>query len=126
MPMGSGAGLIANEGVQKELKLSDEQASEADAVASDVREKHYSDFAKLRDLGAQERFEKTAEIVRTMTSETNKGLADVLEPEQMKRYRQIQIQHVGLMTFTEPEVQSKLKLTDDQAGRIRRINADSR
>jgi hypothetical protein len=125
MPMGGGAGLIANEGVQKELKLTDEQTSKAEAVARDVREKHHGDFAKLQDLDAQERSEKTAEIVRTMISETNKALADVLKPEQMKRYRQIQLQQLGLMAFTEPEVQSKLKLTDDQVGQIRRINADS-
>jgi hypothetical protein len=125
MPMGGGAGLIANEAVQKELKLTDEQASKAEAVALDVRKKHQGDFVKLKDINARERFEKVAEIVRTMTSETNKGLADVLKPEQMKRYRQIQLQQLGLMAFTEPEVQSKLKLTDDQVGRIRRINADS-
>jgi hypothetical protein len=125
MPMGGGAGLIANAAVQKELKLTDEQTSKAEAVARAVREKYHGDFAKLEDLDAQVRSEKTAEIVRTMTSETNKGLADVLKPEQMKRYRQIQLQQLGLMAFTEPEVRSQLKLTDDQVGRIRRINADS-
>ena len=125
MPMGGGAGLIANEGVQKELKLTDEQTSKAQAVARDVRERHHGEFDKVQDLDAQKRSEKMAEIVRTMISETNKGLADVLKPEQMKRYRQIQFQHLGLMAFTEPEVQSKLKLTDDQVGQIRRINADS-
>jgi Spy/CpxP family protein refolding chaperone len=125
MPMGGGAGLISNQGVQKELKLTDEQTSKAEAVARDVREKHHGDFAKLQDLDAQERSEKTAEIVRTMTRETNKALADVLKPEQMNRYRQIQLQHLGLRALTEPEVQSKLKLTDDQVGQIRRLNADS-
>jgi hypothetical protein len=58
-----------------------------------------------------------------MTSETNKGLADVLKPEQMKRYRQIQLQQLGRMAFAEPDVQSKLKLSDEQVGRIRTINA---
>ena len=125
MPMGGGAGLIANKDVQKELKLTDEQTAKAEAAARVVREKHHGDFAKLDDLDAQERFEKTAEIVRTMTGETNKALADVLKPEQMKRYRQIQLQHLGLMAFTEPDVRSKLKLTDAQVGRIGRINADS-
>jgi hypothetical protein len=125
LPMGGGAGLIANEGVQKELKLTDEQISKAEAVARKVREKYRDAFAKFQDLGAQERREKMTEVVRTMTSETNKGLAEVLKPEQMKRYRQIQLQQLGLMAFTEPEVQSKLKLTGDQVGRIRRINADS-
>jgi len=125
MPLGGGAGLIANEGVQKELKLTDEQTSKAEAVAREVREKYHGEFAKVEDLDAQKRSEKMAEIVRTMISETNKGLADVLKPEQMKRYRQIQLQQLGLRAFTEPEVQSKLKLTDDQVGQIRRINADS-
>jgi hypothetical protein len=125
MPMGGGAGLIANQGVQKELKLTAEQTSKAEAVARDVRAKHHGEFAKVDDLNAQERPEKMAEIVRAMTSETNKGLADVLKPEQMKRYRQIQLHQLGLMAFTEPEVRSKLKLTDDQVGQIRKINADS-
>ena len=125
MPMGGGAGLIANKDVQRELKLTDEQTAKAEAAARVVREKHHGDFAKLDDLDPQERFEKTAEIVRTMTGETNKALADVLKPEQMKRYRQIQLQHLGLMAFTEPDVRSKLKLTDAQVGRIGRINADS-
>jgi len=125
VPLGGGAGLIANEGVQKELKLTDEQTSKAEAVAREVREKYHGEFAKVEDLDAQKRSEKMAEIVRTMTSETNKALAEVLKPEQMKRYRQIQLQQLGLRAFTEPDVQSKLKLTDDQVGQIRRINADS-
>ena len=125
MPMGGGAGLIANQAVQKELKLTKEQASNSEAVARAVRAKHHGEFDKVEDLDAQKRSEKTAEIVRTMISETNKGLADVLTPEQMKRYRQVQLQQLGLWAFTEPEVQSKLKLTDDQLGQIRKINADS-
>jgi hypothetical protein len=125
MPMGGGAGLIANQDVQKELKLTKEQTSKAEAGARAVREKYHGEFAKFDELDAQARFEKTAEIVRNMTSETNKGLADVLKPEQMKRYRQIQLQQLDLMAFTEPDVQSQLKLSDEQVGLIRRINAES-
>jgi hypothetical protein len=125
MPMGGGAGLIANQDVQKELKLTKEQTSKAEAGARAVREKYHGEFAKFDELDAQARFEKTAEIVRNMTSETNKGLADVLKPEQMKRYRQIQLQQLDLMAFTEPDVQSQLKLSDEQVGLIRKINAES-
>ena len=125
MPMGGGAGLVANQGVQKELKLTKEQTTKAEAVARAVREKYHGEFAKFEELDAQARFEKTAEIVQNMTSETNQGLADVLNPEQMKRYRQIQLQQLGLLAFTEPDVQSKLKLSDEQVGRIRKINAES-
>jgi hypothetical protein len=123
--MGGGAGLLMNEGVQKELKLDSDQVSKAESIVRDVREKHQGDFAKLQDLDAQERREKMAEIGRAMTSETNKALADVLKPEQMKRYRQIQLQQQGLTAFTEPDVQAKLKLSDDQVGQIRRIAADN-
>jgi hypothetical protein len=125
MPMGGGAGLIANQDVQKELKLTKEQTSKAEAVARAVREKYHGEFAKFEELDARARLDKMAEIVRNMTSETNKGLADVLKPEQMKRYRQIQLQQIGVMAFTEPDVQSKLKLNDEQVGRIRKINTES-
>jgi hypothetical protein len=125
MTMGGGAGLIANQDVQKELKLTKEQTSKAEAVARAVREKYHGEFAKFEELDAQARFEKTAEIVRNMSSETNEGLADVLKPEQMKRYRQIQLQQIGLMAFTEPDVQSKLKMSDEQVSRIRKINPQS-
>jgi hypothetical protein len=123
--MGGGAGLLMNEGVQKELKLDSDQVSKVETAVREVREKHQGDFAKLQDLDAQERREKMAELGRTINGETNKALADILKPEQMKRYHQIQRQQMGLLAFTEPEVQVKLKLTDDQVGQIRRIAADN-
>jgi hypothetical protein len=39
MPMGGGAGLVANQDVQKELRLTKEQTSKAEAVARTVRDK---------------------------------------------------------------------------------------
>jgi hypothetical protein len=125
MPMGGGVGLIANHDVQKELKLTREQTSKAEDVARDVRAKYHGEFAKIEELDSQTRFEKTAETVGNITSETNKGLADVLTPNQMKRDR-FQLQQLGLMAFTEPDVQSKLELGDEKVGRIRKINAESK
>ncbi len=123
--MGGGAGLLMNEGVQKELKLTDEQTAKVESIARDVREKHQGDFAKLQDLDAQERREKMAELGRTMNGETNKALADVLKPEQMKRYHQIQLQAQGVQAFASPEVQSKLKLTADQKEKLQAIGQES-
>ena len=53
MLMGGGAGLIANHDVQKELKLTKEQTSQAEAVARAVREKYHDEFAKFEELDAQ-------------------------------------------------------------------------
>src|SRR5581483_4254651 len=56
------AGLINNEGVQKELKLDEDQIKKAQAAVEKVREKHQDDFAKLQDLSQEERREKMTAI----------------------------------------------------------------
>jgi Spy/CpxP family protein refolding chaperone len=122
---GGGLGLLSNPGVQKELKLESDQTSKVEAIATSIREKHSNDFAKLRDLEGQERQEKAAELNKSVTSEVNKALADVLKPDQVKRFNQIRIQVQGLQAFADPDVQAKLNLDADQKQKIRSIAQDS-
>src|SRR5438132_2019928 len=49
--------LLMNEGVQKEIKLTDEQKKKIQTVNQEVRAKHKDDFAKLQDLPFAERGE---------------------------------------------------------------------
>ena len=50
-------------------------------------------------------------------------LAEIFEPEQLKRFRQIALQCEGPMVFREPEIANALKLTPIQKRRIRAIEA---
>jgi len=118
--------LLQNTGVQKELKLSDEQIQKIKDVTQKIQEKHKDDFAALAKVDQQERREKGQELFKTIGEETEKGLADVLKPEQSKRLKQIGLQQRGGQAFDDEEVQKDLKLTDDQKDKIKTLNEDAR
>jgi Spy/CpxP family protein refolding chaperone len=119
---GGGAALLTNKGVQKELKVTDEQASKLDTFAQEMRDKQREQFEKFRDIPKDERREKMQEMTRTMNAELLKGLGNILHPEQVKRFEQIQLQQAGPAAFMMPRAQEGLKLTDDQKSKVREIN----
>jgi len=121
---GGGAAFLMAPNVQKDLKLSDEQTGKVQDVLRDVREKHSADFQGLRDLSAEERPEKMRSLNKTVSDEVKSGLK--LSDEQAKRYDQIALQMQGLQAFSDPTVQAKLKLTDDQKSKIREIAGSGR
>jgi Spy/CpxP family protein refolding chaperone len=128
---GGGAGggtamLLNNEGVQKELKLTDDQIAQVKKVSQEVREKFKGEFEKMKDVDKAQRGEKGAELFKKVNDETNKSLASVLKPEQAKRLHQIQLQIGGSEALTEPDVEKALKLTDDQKDKIKTIREDAR
>ena len=122
---GGPAGLIENVGVQQELKLDNEQVEKAKAAVAKVREKHSADRAKLQDLSQEERREKSTAINQAVSEETMQALADVLKPEQIKRFKQIELQRRGAEAFTALEVQNALKLTGEQKEKIKTIAGDA-
>lgn len=118
--------LLSNKSVQEELKLSDEQATKAQQAAREVREKHQGDFEKIRELQGEEQRTKRQEVMKAYGEDSRKAMAGVLQPEQAKRLRQIELQASGAQAFANPEVQEALKLTAEQKEKIRDIGEDSR
>jgi hypothetical protein len=53
------------------------------------------------------------------------GLSKVLDADQLKRLRQIELQQKDYMAFTDPYVQKELKLNDDQKARLKEIVDDT-
>jgi Spy/CpxP family protein refolding chaperone len=124
---GGAAMILANKGVQQELKASDEQAKKLNALAEEIGEKNRGVFAKLQDLSQDERRAKMAEIARDTNTEVRKNLAEILKPEQVKRFEQIQLQQMGLMAAPDmPRVQETLKLTDDQKAKLAALQTEQR
>jgi Spy/CpxP family protein refolding chaperone len=119
---GGGAMLLTNKGVQKELKVTDEQASKLETLAQETRDKQREAFEKLQDLPQEERREKFQALAVTMNADIRKGLDGILKPEQVKRFEQIQVQQAGSNAFNTPRVVAALKLTDDQKSKIQAIN----
>jgi Spy/CpxP family protein refolding chaperone len=122
--MGGPGMLLQNSGVQKELKLSDEQIQKIKDISQKIQDKHKGDFEALAKVDQQERREKFQELFKSIGEETEKALAEVLKPEQAKRLKQISLQQRGSQAFNDDEVQKDLKLTDDQKDKIKTLNED--
>ena len=126
-PGGGGVGgLLQNESVQKELKIDAAEAEKLKAAVQKVQDLHKDDLAKIRDITDQtERRQKGQEVGRTISNETLKEVSSILSPDQLKRLKQIQLQQAGIGAFTQPDVQTALKLTDEQKDAVKTISEDA-
>jgi Spy/CpxP family protein refolding chaperone len=128
-PRGGGrggiAGLVENESVQKELKIDADQAAKVKEAIQKVQDKHKDEFAKLQDLGQDERRTKSRELNKVVSDECLTALNDVLKPEQIKRLKQIELQQAGAEAFTRADVQKTLSLQDEQKEKIKTITDDA-
>jgi Spy/CpxP family protein refolding chaperone len=121
---GGGIGmLLMNKSVQDELKLTDEQKDKIKTAMEKVREDQKDAFATLRDRQAKE--EDRNEARKKVTEATTKALDGILTKDQDKRVKQIQLQQEGPRAFVNPDVQSALKLSDDQKDKIKTIVEDT-
>ena len=115
--------LLTNEGVQKELKITKDQAEKFTKAAQEQGAKMREAF---QDAGGD--MDKLREIMTKLRAESEKAAAklaaDTLKPEQVKRLQQMALQANGLRSFTKPEVQKALKLTDTQIKDVTKISAD--
>lgn len=114
--------LIAAPEVQQDLKLSDQQKQDVAKVREDQQEARRS----LRDI--EDREERTAKA-RELNEQAVAAINKVLNEEQQKRFAQIQLQQDARGELTRvllrDEIASKLKLTDEQSGKLRTIQRET-
>jgi len=114
---GGKIGLIQNAQVQQELKLSDEQKSKVDEVASRVRE-----AGPQRSQGGgqadREQLRERMQAMSRVVAEEEKKLDEVLNDEQKTRLEQISLQVTGVRALARDEVASKLGLSDEQKEKV--------
>ncbi len=99
-------GLLAQKSVQDELKLTEDQIKQVTEQSEKQRESRGS----LQDLSQEERRAKLTE----QTQASDKMVAALLQPAQLKRLKQISLQQRGGRAFSDPEVAQSLALTDKQ------------
>jgi hypothetical protein len=110
MMKGFGAGmLLNNKQVQEELKLSEEQVSKI----SELQKKQGEAFKGFKDMSDDEK----KDVFKKLGEETDKIVKD-LKPEQSARLKQIQLQQMGPVVFTNADMQKAIGLTDDEAKKI--------
>jgi hypothetical protein len=100
--------------VQAELKLTDEQKTKINEMQSQLRAGRRGQGGGFRDLSREEREKQLAE----RRANEQKQLQAILNTDQLKRYRQLQLQRQGLLALRDTTVQDELKLTTDQRSKV--------
>ncbi len=119
-----GANLARNKSVQEELKVSSEQATKIDEAADSMRDKYREEMREIREGDESGRREKMEALSHQMMTDAHKSLGEILSPDQLKRFVQIERQQNVLMALHQPAVVSTLKLSDEQVGKVKEIQND--
>jgi hypothetical protein len=120
---GMGAGLLAtNKSVQEELKMDKDQVDKASECLKKFSEDNKDDLAKLRNRDTSR--EDREAVMKKLNEAGQKLAADVLKPDQLKRFKQIQLQQEGPSAFANADTQKALNLTDKQKEELKTISED--
>jgi hypothetical protein len=128
-------GLLGTESVQQELKLTDAQKQEQQAIIARLRDEMMKKMQEAR-RNTQDR-EKLLAVQAAIGVEFQAAIRKSFTPEQWERLDQIQLQAQGPLAFSladqgpgswmrdvGPPLAGRLKLSDDQMKRIRAIATD--
>jgi hypothetical protein len=113
--------LLANPGVQEELKVTDDQKTKITEFTTKEREEM---MARFQGGGDRPTPEQMAENNKKRDESRAKFAKETLKPDQLKRYNGIRLQQEGVLAFKEPEVQTALKLTGDQKEKLNALGED--
>lgn len=111
--------LASAKPIQEELKLGEDELFFVTQLSEDFRADSRELFSGIdwRSLPEEERrtkFEELGKKRAQLVKESEKGLAELLSKEQVKRLDEIALQVVGIRALANEDVQKKLKVTSDQ------------
>lgn len=124
--------LVANENVQKEIGITDDQKAKLTALreefTKDQQEARGSAPAgNFQDLSQEEKakfFVQMAATAKKLNEKYLPKLKETLKPEQLERVQQIAYQAAGPNAFTNEDVVKALDLTKEQQEKIATVNKD--
>jgi hypothetical protein len=108
--------------VQRSLKITEEQIRRLNQANDRLMNEFRTGYGKLGDLAEAQRAARTQELLRVYNTGAMRAAQDVLNEEQMNRYRQIHWQYQGAGAFLDEDLARKLKLADEQLQRLRQLN----
>lgn len=108
--------------VQKELKLDDGRVAELRAARVTLEEKARGDRSVIMGLSPEER-EKRFQAFR---AEVERKVAELLDPQQMRRLKQLDLQLWGIRGLIRQDVQERLHLSPEQRAQVQSIMSDER
>ena len=121
---GGAPALLVQPAVQQELQMKPQQLAKTAAILNTLQQRHAQDLGGLQQAAPAQRWEAMVQLIQTMTNESFTMLQDVLSQEQLGRLKEIDLQGRGPRAFRDPEVQGKLKFTDEQKEKIQMISSE--
>ena len=106
--------LVFRDKVQEELKLSDEQKKKLEKRLQDTVQDAMQFFQKLGDKKPEEREKEHHAYVEKAQENLTAFLQGLLQEEQFKRLRQLELQQQGPFALGQPDVAQELSITDEQ------------
>lgn len=121
----AGFGVLMSPNGQRELNLTEEQIDKVREIGEGLQGTMREKFRELQDVAPEERAEKMQKAMAEVAEGVEKEIKEVLKEDQMKRYKEIKLQAMGVAAFEQEEVASKLELTDEQKQKIKDIQSDA-
>jgi hypothetical protein len=120
------ARLLLTGRVQKELKLTEEQTKSIRQAQDKVQKQFADQVEPVFKLVPGEKVDpkEAAELSKKVNLELRKAIGAVLEPGQLKRLGQIELQQQGLRAFENKEVALALQLTEEHKRRVKMLNGE--
>lgn len=113
VPFNPGQVLLSLPEVQRDLELSRQQTKLLEALENDVLSQMRSRTRANAELSEEETSQQDEVLVKLHRT--------ILEDDQTKRFRQLMLQFEGLYAIENEDFAKKLKLTDEQRTKIRRV-----
>jgi len=115
------------ENVQEELKLTDQQKEKIQQISEEyqqqIRQGYQQDWAKFREMSAEDRKKKYAELAekrKKQTAAAGKQVEEVLQPQQLEALKMIELRIRGAAALRNPKIVEKLGLSEKQKQQLRK------
>jgi len=119
-------GPLQSTDVRRSLNITDEQWNRINQSNTQLQTQFRDDLSRLNALTPAERATRWQEIQGRYNTQFLRSAGDVLNPEQMNRLRQLDLQYQGVGAFGSADVQRRLNLTADQQRQLRDIEQQYR
>jgi Spy/CpxP family protein refolding chaperone len=119
-------GILRQEKFKKEFNLTAEQTSKLAEAEKDLQTNFRNKLSDAKPTSREEAQRVLKEISGQLQAELLAQIKEILQPEQMKRLKEIRLQVIGVSVLLDPEVAGALDLTDEQKSQIRDVIADGR
>jgi Spy/CpxP family protein refolding chaperone len=127
-----GVRLLRSPHVQADLKLTPEQRAQVAEFLHKLRLELTERAHGFEDLTVEERRQKAEELDQAFRKEAPQRAAKLhqeiealLQPEQQRRFRQLELRYEGPWVLLRPEVVEALALTDEQQKQIDEISRET-